>query len=238
PGRVAARPRVPAGSRDPGRTLVPTVAIALLTGLAAAAFWPVYRDASFVRMAGITLVVGTLLAVAGARFRWGSAVVAGAILVAFLALGVPLAVPTGAVDGWRPTLAGLGELVEGASLGIVRLLTIALPVGDYQALLVPAFALVLLGSVIGVSVALRSRRPELAVIPSLVILVVAAALGPDRSQGPDAPDAAGLLVPVALAWLATALLWIARCRWRRRHRAMRRLGRQAGIPVESASDRR
>ncbi|MDO4075817.1 transglutaminaseTgpA domain-containing protein [Clavibacter michiganensis] len=238
PGRVAARPRVPAGSRDPGRTLIPAVAIALITGLAAAAFWPVYRDASFVRMAGITLVVGALLAVAGARFRWGSAVVAGAILVAFLALGVPLAVPTGAVDGWRPTLAGLGELVEGASLGIVRLLTIALPVGDYQALLVPAFALVLLGSVIGVSVALRSRRPELAVIPSLVILVVAAALGPDRSQGPDAPDAAGLLVPVALAWLATALLWIARCRWRRRHRAMRRLGRQAGIPVESASDRR
>ncbi|CAQ02291.1 transglutaminase-like domain-containing protein [Clavibacter sepedonicus] len=238
PGRDAGRPRVPAGSRDPGRTLVPVLAIALLTGLAAAAFWPVYRDASFVRMAGITLVVGALVAVAGARFRWGSAVVAGAVLVAFLALGVPLAVPTGAVDGWRPTLAGLGELVEGASLGVVRLLTIALPVGDYQALLVPAFALVLLGSVIGVSVALRAQRPELAVIPSLVILLAAAALGPDRSQGPDAPDVSGLLVPVALAWLATALLWIARCRWRRRHRAVRRLGRQSGIPAESASDRR
>ncbi|MFS4506826.1 transglutaminase-like domain-containing protein [Clavibacter sp. Sh2141] len=218
--------------------LVPVLAIALLTALAAAAFWPVYRDASFVRMAGITLAVGVLVAVAGTRLRWGSAVVSGAVVLAFLALGVPLAVPTAAVDGWRPTLEGLGELVEGASLGIVRLLTIALPVGDYQALLVPAFALVLLGSVVGVTVALRTRRPELAVIPSLVILVAAAALGPDRSQGPDAPDASGLLVPLALAWLATALLWIARCRWRRRHRAVRRLGRQAGIPVESASDRR
>ena len=61
PGRAAARPRVPAGSRDPGRTLVPVVAIALLTGLAAAAFWPVYRDASFVRMAAVTLVVGALV---------------------------------------------------------------------------------------------------------------------------------------------------------------------------------
>jgi len=237
-GRARARARVPAGSRDPGRTLVPVLAIGLLTALAAAAFWPVYRDASFVRMAAVTLAVGALIAVAGARLRWGSAVVAGAVLVAFLALGVPLAVPTGAADGWRPTLAGLGELVEGASLGIVRLLTIALPVGDYQALLVPAFALVLLGSVVGVTVALRSRRPELAVIPSLVILVAAAALGPDRSQGPDAPDASWLLVPVSLAWLATALLWIARCRWRRRHRAVRRLGRQSGIPVESAADRR
>lgn len=232
------RPRVPAEARDPGRTLVPVLAIALLTALSVAAFWPVHRDASFLRMTGTTLPVGTLVAVAGARLRWGSAVVAGAVVVAFLALGVPLAVPSRAVDGWRPTLDGLGELVEGASLGIVRLLTIALPVGDYQALLVPAFALVLLGSTIGVTVALRSRRPELAVIPSLVILVLGAALGPDRSQGPDAPDASGLLLPLALAWLATALLWIARCRWRRRHRAVRRLGRQSGIPVESAADRR
>ncbi|MFT2691178.1 DUF58 domain-containing protein [Clavibacter zhangzhiyongii] len=111
-------------------------------------FWPVHQDASFVRMAAITLAAGlAIVAVAGARLRWGSAVVAGAVLVAFLALGVPLAVPTRAVDGWRPTLAGLRDLVEGASLGVVRLLTIALPVGDYQALLVPAFALVLLGSV-------------------------------------------------------------------------------------------
>ncbi|MFT2708557.1 transglutaminase-like domain-containing protein [Clavibacter zhangzhiyongii] len=227
-----------AGSRDPGRTLVPVLAVALLTGLATAAFWPVHQDASFVRMAAITLAAGLAIALAGARLRWGSAVVAGTVLVAFLALGVPLAVPTRAVDGWRPTLAGLRDLVEGASLGVVRLLTIALPVGDYQALLVPAFALVLLGSVVGLTVALRSRRPELAVIPSLVILLAAAALGPDRSQGPDAPDASGLLVPVALAWLATALLWIARCRWRRRHRAVRRLGRQSGMPVESAADRR
>jgi len=238
PAAGSRRPRVPAGSRDPGRTLVPLLAVAVLTGLAAAAFWPVHQDASFLRMAGITFVVGAAVAVAGARLRWGSAVVAGIVVAVFLLLGVPLAVPARAVDGWCPTLDGLAELVEGASLGIVRLLTIALPVGDYQALLVPAFALLLLATVVGVTVALRSRRPELAVIPSLVVLVVGAALGPDRSQGPDAPDASGLLVPVALAWLATALLWVARCRWRRRHRAVRRLGRGSGIPLESAADRR
>ncbi|MFT2750695.1 transglutaminaseTgpA domain-containing protein [Clavibacter sp. Sh2036] len=238
PAAGSRRPRVPAGSRDPGRTLVPVLALALLAGLGAAAFWPVHQDASFPRMAAITIAVGAAVAVAGTRRRWGSAVVAGIVVALFLLLGVPLAVPTRAVDGWRPTLDGLADLVEGASLGIVRLLTIALPVGDYQALLVPAFALLLLAAVIGPTVALRSRRPELAVIPSLVVLVVGAALGPDRSQGPDAPDASGLLVPVALAWLATALLWIARCRWRRRHRAVQRLGRGSGVPLESAADRR
>ncbi|WP_414172175.1 hypothetical protein [Clavibacter tessellarius] len=72
PAAGSRRPRVPAGSRDPGRTLVPVLALALLTGLGAAAFWPVHQDASFLRMAGITIAVGAAVAVAGARLRWGA----------------------------------------------------------------------------------------------------------------------------------------------------------------------
>ena len=50
-----------------------------------------------------------------------------------------------------------GDLLAGVALGWKQLLTITLPVGDYQALLVPAFVLVLTSTIVALSVALRAQ---------------------------------------------------------------------------------
>jgi len=141
------------------------------TAIAAVALWPIYQDARFVVLVAVTTVLGTIVAILGAVFRWKSFVV---ILVGFAVLllaGVPLAVPDQAIAGFLPSLDGIRELLAAVALGWKQLLTITLPVGDYQALLVPAFVLVLTSTIVSLSVALRARWGELGVLPPPKALV-------------------------------------------------------------------
>ncbi|WBU38311.1 transglutaminaseTgpA domain-containing protein [Homoserinibacter sp. YIM 151385] len=186
----------------------------LSVGIAALTMWPVYQGERFLVLIGIGLVLGTLVAAAGAAWRWPAAVVVLAGFLVFLAAGVPVAVPERAVSGVLPSLDGILELLGAVALSWRQLLTITLPVGSYQALLVPAFLLVLGGAIVALSVALRSRRPELAAIPSVVILVVGIVFGPATVPWP---------VPLALALLAVILLWCVRLRSMRRRAAIRLL---------------
>ena len=93
----------------------------------------------------------------------GDAVVA--VFGAYLTLGVPAAVPGSAIAGVIATPHGVVELLAGAALSWKQLVTIAVPVGSYQALLVPAFLLALVAATTAVTIALRSRRPAAAVLP-------------------------------------------------------------------------
>ncbi|MEO8529437.1 MAG: transglutaminaseTgpA domain-containing protein, partial [Pseudolysinimonas sp.] len=174
---------------------------------------------------------GTLVAALGARFRWQSYVVVAATFVVFLLSGVQLAVPGRATAGVLPSLAGLADLLGGVALGWKQLLTITLPVGAYQALLVPAFVLILTTTVVGVSVALRARFGELAVIAPVVAFLVAIAFGSAQPLWP---------VPLALGMLVTVLTFLIWHRWRRRREAIRALARAtpdaAGHPLETAGD--
>ena len=130
-----------------------TVALLAATGVAAAALWPVYQTGAFVLLVAVAAVLGCGIAIVGAVFRWPAWLVGLATIGGYLLVGVPLAVPGRALYGVLPSLAGLAELVPATALGWKQLVTIVLPVGSYQALLVPALILVLLTSVIGLSVA-------------------------------------------------------------------------------------
>ncbi len=190
--------------------------VALTTALAALAFWPVYQDPHFLVMVGGGVLLGAAVGVAGALFRWPSFVV---LLVAFAVLvvaGVPLAVPDAALSGVVPTPSGALDVLAALVFGWMQLLTITLPVGAYQALLVPAWLLVLAAAVVGTTIALRSTRPELAAIPPVVLAVAGAAFGAARVPWP---------VPWALALVAVLLLWLVGLRWRRRRLAIRALTR-------------
>ena len=127
-------------------------------GIASVALWPIYQSMAIVVLVAVTTVVGSIVAILGAVFRWSAPVVLAATVVAFLLFGVPLAVPLQSLYGVLPTLDGLWQLVSGVALGWKQLLTITLPVGNYQGLLVPAFVLVLLTSVLSLTVALRAKR--------------------------------------------------------------------------------
>src|SRR5690606_27646546 len=112
-----------------------------------------------------------------------------------------------AIGGILPSLEGLRELLAGAALGWKQLLTISLPVGDYQALLVPAFLLLLVTVVVSVSVALRARYGELSVIGPIVVFVVAILFGPEVAPWPAA---------LAIGLTASILLSLMWRRWYRR----------------------
>jgi hypothetical protein len=171
--------------------------------------WPVYQSPRLVVVVLGAVVGGSLIAFAGFRFRWPGFVVLLATVGFWLATGVALALPEQALGGVFPTTGGLLSLVQASVLGWKQLVTISLPVGTYQALLVPALVLVLVPTVLGLSVALRSRRQAWGFVAPAAVMVIGIALGDARSYLPQV-TAPGIVV-VALAWY----LWRHRARDKR-----------------------
>jgi len=217
--------------RTAASLLVDVVLIWILTGIVAAALWPVYRDPWFFAVVGGALVAGTGIALLGARWRWPSFVVVLVAAAVFFAIGVPLAVPGRAINGVLPSWQGILDLGAGIAYGWKQLLTITLPVGDYQALLVPALVVLFATTLVATTIAARARFPDLAVLPPILAFLVALAFGPDEVPWP---------VPLALGMLATTLGFLVWHRWRRRRASIRALARATpdadGKPLETAGD--
>ena len=201
--------------------------------IASIALWPIYRNTAMIVMVVAATLLGSGLAILGAYFRWPAPILMGGTVVGFLLFGVPLAVPSEAIAGVLPSGQGLVDLVAGVALGWKQLLTISLPVGQYQALLVPFFALTLVISVLSLTVALRAKRGDAAVIGPGILFLTATAFG---SETPELPYLSSLGL---LAWL---LLWIVWRRWYRRRIAIGLLAtttREASdAPIEVRADTR
>jgi transglutaminase-like putative cysteine protease len=191
--------------------VVSTADLLVLVGACVAVFWPVYRDADFIVMAVGAIVAGAAVAIAGAIWRWSTLVTVLVALGTFFVLGVPLAVPTQTL--WRvvPTPQGLLDLITAVPLGWKQLITISVPVGSYQALLVPAYLLAFAAALVAVTISLRSRMPELALVPPLVVFVLAIVLGSDTAATP---------LPLTLLVAALSVGWLV---WMRRRRRLSRL---------------
>jgi hypothetical protein len=204
----------------------------LATAIASVELWPVYQSPQFVLLVTVTVLVGTTIAVAGARFRWSSLIVFVVTIAAYFAIGVPLAVPSRALFGVLPTTGGLLELASGTALSWKQLVTITLPVGSYQALLVPALVLVLATTVVGLSTALRARWGELGTLGPIVLFIAGILFGPTTTILP---------LQLSLGLLGVILLWMAWQRSSRRREQVRLLAEQAtgvdGRPLETAADR-
>lgn len=212
--------------RRAGYVAVSTAMLFAATVAAASAFWPIYESWGIVIVVATSLVLGSAIVILGARFRWPSYVVMLATIAGFIFVGVAVAVPSEAQYLVVPTLDGLIQLLSGVALGWKQLLTISLPVGSYQALLVPAFVLVLVSVVVGLSIAIRSTRPYLAVVPPIVVFLVASALGP---RNPEFP----IVAPVVL--LVVLLFWMLWMRWYERRAAIDSLVASSGGPQADAS---
>ncbi len=184
-------------------------------------WWPIYQSPRFILLAVVTVTVGVAIAIVGSYFRWPSIAVAGATVAAFLLLGVALAIPDRTGWGALPTLAGMRELLAASALAWKQLLTITLPVGSYQTLLVPVFVLLLLGTVTSLSIVLRAFRPAFGAILPVVVFWVGVAFGPEDPAYP---------VERGLAMLIVTIGWVVWLRWDRRTAAIKRmsLGQEAG----------
>lgn len=185
-----------------------SIVTAVAWAIIAVVLWPIYRDPAFVLLAVIGIALGVAIALTGAIARWPAWGVLIATVAAFTVVGVPLAVPARTAYGVLPEPGGLLELYAGVALSWRQLLTIDLPVGTYQALLVPALVLLLVGPVVTLAVALRTARGELAALVPLAAFPLAVAIGPEQPLLP---------ITTAIALAITLLLWMAI--WRRHRRA-------------------
>lgn len=164
-----------------------------LVGLATLAAWPLYETPriALVAAGGLSIGAGAVL---GARaLNWPSWT---AICLAFggYVLGVvPLAIPSAMTDPAhyaRGTLGGVAGIVTAWK----QLLTVSLPAGTYQGVLVPFLLVVMVGS--GVAAWLVTSSPRWApwaVAPLLAMVAFGAAFGTDAT-GP-AVSAGALVIP-------------------------------------------
>lgn len=170
--------------------------------------WPIYLDRSFVVLAAVSITLAVALAIWTTIARWPAWGVMAAAVAIFTVIGVPLAVPSRTVYGVLPEPSGLLDLFAGVALGWRQLVTIDLPVGNYQALLVPALVMLFVGPLLTLSIALRTRAGELSALVPLIAFPWAIALGAERVALP---------ISTAIVFAAVLLMWMAV--WRRHRHA-------------------
>lgn len=199
----------------------------LVLGVFAA--WPIYDTAWLWIVAAAALVIGAGAVLAQARWRLGF-VVFIAILVGLFALTVlPVAVPTALAND---PVRGLIEGFAAVALGWKQVLTLDLPVGTYQTVLVPAYVVFLTSVVLIFVLALRPRLTAVfAAVPMLVPVAFGTVFGASVVSAPLHMGPFTVVAPREIGlWLAAALcaaVWIGWIAGAKRRAALR-LGRAEG----------
>ena len=146
------------GSESPVHHLdwVSLGAVVLLLVAAGATHGAVFGSCSgYVAVAG-GIVIGTLVALAGARWRWNPLEVLLAAVISYLLAGGPLALPTTTGRWGVPTMATLQGLVIGAVTSWKDLLTIAPPAASFVGPGIVPYLSGLLCSLVAVTITLRA----------------------------------------------------------------------------------
>ncbi|MCB1274818.1 MAG: hypothetical protein KDB25_10590, partial [Leucobacter sp.] len=224
------------------RLLGACVAAVIALALGVVAAWPIYESRWLLVPAAAAAVIGGGTAVLAWRLRWPGWAAAALLFVGFVLSVGPVAVPQGAARAQFGVLQAAVDGVAAVVLGWKQLLTIALPVGSYQSLLVPAYVVFLLTAFLTVRLAARGGRfAPAAALPLLAPVAFgtifgSSALSAPLSFGPlvlSAPREVGL-------WGAAVLLasvWI-RFSAGAERRAALRLARQDGAASTRGSARR
>lgn len=191
------------GSGSPVRRLdwASLAAVMLLLVAAGATHGAVFGSFSgYVAVAG-GIVVGTLVALAGARWRWNPLEVLLAAIISYLLAGGPLALPSTTGRWGVPTMTTLQGLVVGAVTSWKDLLTIAPPAASFVGPGIVPYLSGLLCSLVAVTIALRAgRRRGWALVPVAALGLIGILWGSQRA--PLALPAAGLALVVAMVWMA------------------------------------
>lgn len=167
----------------------------LLLAIAAACIpmWWIFGTQQLIVAVAVSLLVGTAIAWLGAVRRWSSLALILTVLATLALLAVPLTAPQRIPRGaWLPAF---GDAMVAIVASWRRLLTIGLPVGTDGSLLMAPVVLVLVGAVVGVSIALRSTRAESAALVPAGIGIWSILWGPRDLPEPWLSGVA-MLVPI------------------------------------------
>lgn len=151
--------------------------------LGALSWWRVSQSGWGALALAIALAAGAGVAFAGYARRWSAWRVTLLVAAFYLVTALPVAAPTMLADP-RSLLAGALGIVTAPVTGWMNLLTLEVPVGAYQAVLAPIYALVLAVSTLALSLAWRSPHAWGAAAPvALVLLASGIAFGSSATAG-------------------------------------------------------
>ncbi|AWB85750.1 transglutaminase domain-containing protein [Mycetocola zhujimingii] len=201
-----------------------TVFTVLAVAAASALWWPIYQVPRFITVAVVAIAIGVAIVILGRALRLPGFAVVGITVVAYLLVGVPLVFPDATIFGVLPTWQGLVELVTGTANSWKQLVTILLPVGTYQGLLIPPLAGILTVTVLTLSIALRTRWTAFAVVWPMVLGVLGIVFGGEIGWES---------VPLGLAVAVITLVWLV---WLGRH--TRNKGRDTDVVGAVRTSRR
>lgn len=188
---------------------------------AACLTWPIYQDTSFTVLVVVSLIVANSIAFFGTLRGLRARTIALFTVIGYFVLGVPLAVPSSFTSPLG-ALSGLLSLVKAPVTAWKDLLTLTLPVGSYQSVLVPAFLLFFVVPVITLALALGAKKIwPVAAATALLPMVFAALFGSSatRSQLLLIEYPAVIEITLTLVSLVLVMIWLS---LRRNSRALNR----------------
>lgn len=169
--------RVPGSPGPPRRVLWDVGAVSACVALATVAATEIYATAyvAVVAAAALALSIAVVFIAAVRNWRWWTVVVAA--FAGYIAVVVPATMPGAMTSGSR-FFSALVDGLAGLVTGWKQLLTISVPAGTYQGVLVPFFVIILAGSLLALSVmTFRPARAGFAMAPMLLMVGFGAAFG-------------------------------------------------------------
>lgn len=162
----------------------------LALAMAAAMGYTIYATPQFWVAAGVAMIAGVLLAGVSFVRQWSALAQVGLTVAVLLALAVPLAAPNRSRGSGEP-LEIVWTVVSSIWTSWRRLTTIDLPVGTDDGLLMAPVTLVVVSTVLGIGLILRTNRGEAAMLLPIGVMFWALLWGP--------AEPAPLLLTVGLA---------------------------------------
>lgn len=180
-GTTGPSPRTYFSTIRNGRRAIDIAVVGGLFLLALAGFQPAYGGVEYLLTGVMATVLGTVIALVGARFRWGPLRITALVVLVYALFGSLFAAPVRALWGVLPTRGSLQELLVAPVATWKSALTVSPPVGTAQGVLGVVWISVLLLSVLGMSVVLRTRLYLLAWLFPLVLLLLSIVFGTTES---------------------------------------------------------
>lgn len=180
--------------------------------LAVTSAWPIYETPRLVVLAFAVVTFSFFLVMISRRFKWRFWLTAAIAVVIYLVSVVPLAIP-GSLGSPRALLAGLREGLLGVVTGWKQILTLNLPLGSYEAVLVPFFVFLFASALVSFYWVSRGGRFVLGVVP-VVFAMSAFGIVFGSSAHSDVVHVLGVTVPISrpvllgLFLIITALIFL------------------------------
>lgn len=167
-----------------GSLLAAAVFAAVVALLGVAAMWPIYATPRIWAVTGIGAGLALAVVWLGARLRWGALTIV-ALVVAFALAVLPVAVPSAFGSGIARIMRAEVDALAAVALGWKQILTLTLPLGSYQNVLVPALVVSMVASAAGVALVFQGGRLlPLAAFPALLPVLFGTFFGSSQVSEP------------------------------------------------------